>query len=79
MKVSPQEFLMNFRMERARGLLRYTDRPVGEIAEEVGYADSMSFSKAFKKRFHLTPSEFRNSKTNFVSKTEKGEFTEGLL
>ena len=37
---------MNFRMERARGLLRYTDRPVGEIAEEVGYADSMSFSKA---------------------------------
>ena len=79
MKVSPQEFLMNFRMERARGLLRYTDRPVGEIAEEVGYADSMSFSKAFKKRFHLTPSEFRNSKMNFVSKTEKGEFTEGLL
>ena len=79
MKVSPQEFLMNFRMERARGLLRYTDRPVGEIAEEVGYADSMSFSKAFKKRFHMTPSEFRNSKMNFVSKTEKGEFTEGLL
>ena len=55
------------------------DLSLGEIAEEVGYADSMSFSKAFKKRFHLTPSEFRNSKTNFVSKREKGEFTEGLL
>jgi len=75
MKVSPQTFLMNFRMERAGDYLRYTDRPVGEIAEEVGYADSMAFSKAFKKHFHLTPSEFRRLKPELASLTIKGAFT----
>ena len=79
MKVSPQEFLMNFRMERAGDFLRYTDRPVGEIAEEVGYADSMSFSKAFKNHFHLTPSQFRSLKPELVSLTVKGAFTGGQL
>ena len=79
MKVSPQEFLMNFRMERAGDLLRNTDIPVGEIAEEVGYADPMSFSKAFKNHFHLTPSQFRTLKPEFVSLTVKGSFTGGKL
>ena len=74
MKVSPQEFLMNFRMERAADLLRYTDRPVGEIAEEVGYGDSMSFSKAFKKYHHLTPSDFRIMKPELVALKAKGEY-----
>ena len=75
MKVSPQVFLMNFRMETAAGLLRSTDRPVGEIAEEIGYADTMSFSKAFKKHYHLTPSQFRQLKPELISMTYKGAFT----
>ena len=74
MKVSPQEFLMNFRMERAADFLRHSDRPVGEIAEEVGYGDSMAFSKAFKNHFHVTPSQFRSLKPEMVSLTAKGEY-----
>jgi len=74
MKVSPQEFLMNFRMERAADFLRYTDRPVGEIAEEVGYADSMAFSKAFKNYFRMTPSRYRKLKPELVSLTAKGQY-----
>ena len=79
MKASPQQFLMNFRMERAGDLLRSTDRPVGEIAEEVGYADSMSFSKAFRNYFHMTPSEFRLLRPELVSLTVKGQFSDSVL
>ena len=75
MKVSPQVFLMNFRMETAASLLRSTDRPIGEIAEEIGYADTMSFSKAFKKHYQLTPSQFRELKPELASLTFKGDFT----
>ncbi|MBO7710160.1 MAG: helix-turn-helix domain-containing protein [Lachnospiraceae bacterium] len=79
MKVSPQEFLMNFRMERAGDLLRHTSWSVGEIAEEIGYADTMSFSKAFKNHFHITPSQFRVLKPELVSLTVKGQFNGGRL
>lgn len=75
MKVSPQAFLMNFRMETAASLLRSTEMPVGKIAEEIGYADTMSFSKAFKKHYHLTPTEFRQLKPELASLTFKGAFT----
>ena len=51
MKVPPQEFLMNFRMERARGLLRYTDRPVGEIAEKSGTLIQCLFPRRLKNDF----------------------------
>ena len=79
MKVSPQEFLMNFRMERAGDLLRHTTWPIGEIAEEIGYADTMSFSKAFKNHFHMTPSQFRVLKPELVSLTVKGQFNGSRL
>ena len=74
MKVSPQQFLMNFRMERAGDLLRSTDSPVGVIAEELGYADAMAFSKAFHKHFDMSPSAFRQLKPELVTKTIKGQF-----
>lgn len=75
MKVSPQEFLMNFRMERAGDLLRSTASPVGVIAEELGYADSMAFSKAFRKHFQMSPTRFRELKPELVTLTVKGQFT----
>ena len=79
MKVSPQQFLMNFRMEKAGDLLRHTSRPVGEIAEETGYVDTMSFSKAFKNHFHMTPSQFRTLKPQLVALTVKGQFSDSVL
>ena len=62
MNVSPQEFLINFRMEKAGSLLRNTNEPVGTIAAEVGYTDSLSFSKAFRKKYGKSPSEYRREK-----------------
>ena len=59
MGVSPKEFLMNYRMEKASSLLASTSSPVGLIAEEVGYSDPMTFSKVCRRRRGMSPTEFR--------------------
>ena len=43
------EYLTGKRMERAKKLLRETDKSSGEIAQEVGYKDPHYFSYVFKK------------------------------
>lgn len=60
--VSPKEFLMNFRMEKATALLALTENPIGVIAAEVGYSDPMTFSKVFRSRFHMSPTQFREAR-----------------
>lgn len=57
--VSPQEFLMNQRMKDAASLLALSRDPIHVIAMKVGYHDSLTFSKAFKKRYGLSPTEYR--------------------
>ena len=74
MKVSPQKFLMDFRMEKAASLLRSTDSPVGVIAAEVGYADPLSFSKVFRKQFGINPSEYRRLKPELRTYSNVGGF-----
>lgn len=46
-------------MLRARALLSYGDLSIDSIAEELGYADRFSFSKAFLKFNEVTPGEYR--------------------
>jgi AraC-like DNA-binding protein len=45
---SPRRAFVDCKMDRARYLLTHTDRPVKQIAAELGYADPYSFSRAFK-------------------------------
>lgn len=59
MYMSPQEFLMQVRMNKSKELLTRTDAPVNVVAGEVGYEDQLTFSKAFKKRFGLSPEQYR--------------------
>ena len=59
--ISPQEYLVSYRMDMAAEMLKDTDKKIQEIAEEVGYADQMSFSRAFKKYKKMSPTEYRMS------------------
>lgn len=54
-------YLTHVRMEEAKELLRNTNMKTFEIAEKVGYSEPNYFSYSFKKRFNLSPSEYRNS------------------
>lgn len=53
------EYLREERMKQARLLLANTTTPIQEIADEIGFSDTANFSTAFKKRFGLSPREFR--------------------
>lgn len=57
--VSLQEYLIQCRFRNSCRLLLETDMPIQQIAEQVGYDDTAAFSKAFKKTYRVSPSEYR--------------------
>lgn len=61
--ISPQQFLMQYRMTRACELLKRTELTVQNVAYSCGYANGLSFSKAFKKVMGKGPLEYRRSET----------------
>lgn len=54
--MSPNKFLIEYRMRRAKELLCTTTCSVAEISACVGYSDPYYFSKLFKKRTGFSPS-----------------------
>lgn len=57
---TPQEFLMNYRIQKACQLLANTNYSIGEIASMVGYENQLHFSRAFKSICQLPPREWRS-------------------
>lgn len=56
------EYVTEKRIEKAKKLLKHTDKTSGEIAKEVGYKDSHYFSFVFKKLQGCSPREYRAEK-----------------
>lgn len=54
-----QAWLARTRIERAKLLLRTTDRPVSEVARSVGYRDYAPFEKRFRALAGASPTEYR--------------------
>ncbi|WP_321402898.1 AraC family transcriptional regulator [Maridesulfovibrio sp.] len=64
---SLKEHIRRLRLERAAYRLCYTDDQIMEIALDSGFESPVTFSRAFKKRFMVPPSDFRNnSRTMFA-------------
>lgn len=55
---SPMRYLLDLRLSRAAALLSEGKLGVTEVASAVGIGDSSRFSKVFRKRFGMTPSEY---------------------
>lgn len=55
------DYLTRTRMEKAKELLRNTNKKTYEVAAEVGYKDSHYFSLVFKKNTGMTATAFRSS------------------
>ena len=72
--MSPQAFLIQVRLERAAQLLRGSDMPVGHIAATVGYNDALSFSKAFKHKYNISPTEYRAAPPELIEFAAKGMY-----
>ena len=56
---SLQEQLIHIRLTRATSFLQIHDLKLQAVAESVGYQDSYTFSKAFKKWSGVSPSDYR--------------------
>lgn len=55
---TPQNFLVNYRLEKAAVLLAKHSYSVGEAARSTGYEDIYNFSKMFKKKYGMPPSKY---------------------
>lgn len=72
--MSPQEYLIETRMRRASDLLSRTNDSIRVVAAECGYDDALAFSKVFKSRFGLNPTEYREKHSkNSASRGRKTE------
>lgn len=58
---TPMEYLKEYRLEQARGLLLKTDYPIQKIAELCGYNWVPYFSRSFKQRFEISPLQYRKN------------------
>jgi len=54
------DYIAHVRIEQAKSLLTTTNGKTYEIANLVGYQDDKYFSRIFKKRVGMTPSEYRS-------------------
>ena len=61
LELSPQEYLMTLRMDRAAELLENTDDKIPSIASAVGYSDPLTFTKMFKRIKGMSPSDWRHT------------------
>ncbi|MBN2984725.1 response regulator transcription factor [Cohnella algarum] len=58
--MSMKEYLWNERLRVSEELLVKTELPVTEIAMQVGYSSLSAFTRLFKKKTDLNPSEYRS-------------------
>lgn len=56
---SPMRYLTHWRMQLAGQRLQTSSLRVSQIAEQLGYESEAAFSRAFRRDFGVTPSEYR--------------------
>ena len=59
---TPNEYLIEWKFRYARNLLKHTDMKITDVCTAIGYANLSQFNTQFKKRFQLTPSQYRHTK-----------------
>jgi AraC family transcriptional regulator len=59
--MSPHQYLIRQRVERAKHLLRQSERNITFVAMECGFANGSHFAKCFRQYTGINPKQFRNS------------------
>lgn len=55
------DYIEEYRIEKAKGLLKDVKMNTAQVAEMCGYTDPRYFSKVFKKRVGVTPAEYKKT------------------
>ncbi|MCI9036524.1 MAG: AraC family transcriptional regulator [Oscillospiraceae bacterium] len=56
---TPQEFIIQLRLNKAAELMKASNASIGDISVRCGYPNQLHFSQAFKKCYGLPPREWR--------------------
>lgn len=56
---SLSDYVRNYRLDKAAHLLLTTNMNIQEVMDEVGFINSSHFSKIFKLRFNMLPTEYK--------------------
>ena len=68
---SATDYIMEIRLNRAKGLLENNTGTVSEIAYKVGFNSPSYFHRAFKKRFNFSPGEIKkNTPTSSLKQSD---------
>ena len=59
--ISTKEYIRNVQLERAKRLLRQSDRLIYEIAAEVGFQDVDYFTRWFRQNTGISPTDYRRA------------------
>lgn len=59
--ISPKQYLIQLRMNRAKELLTKKDLSIKEISSACGFTDEKYFSRAFKKKYGYPPIQLKNN------------------
>lgn len=56
-------YITQCRLQEAKSLLRYTDKPLGEVSSYLCFSSQSYFQNVFKKHNKMTPLEYRKNRT----------------
>ena len=65
--ISPKNFILQVRINRAKELLASTDMKINDIALKVGFLSQQRFNDAFKRLENLTPLKYRKNSKNLTA------------
>ena len=58
--LSPKQYLINLRITKSEWYMKHSNLNISQIAENVGYADALYFSRIFKKKNGISPKYYIN-------------------
>lgn len=61
---SPSGYIIQTRLKNAKNLLQNSHSSITNIALNCGFSNASQFSTIFKKIYHISPKDYRNSKQN---------------
>ena len=61
--ITPVNYLINYRLKQAGHLLSKTEKKINVISAETGFHNVDYFCRLFKKRYKLTPTQYREQKS----------------
>lgn len=62
LKMTPKQYLQNIRLQRAKQILSEGRVKMGDVSEQCGFQSSYNFSRFFKEKMGLTPTEYASAK-----------------